>query len=327
MNKSLSVHKFFRLSSIFIVSLVGISNLVRGDTTPQGSVQISSSVPIVQSAKINNRAKAIGASRSDDLLSSTTSQNESLDSVKVEWEGGVWSLRRIEDNWNRHEMDFAIRAMRKMKDPQIANFLYRVAIADPSLYRGRHPEEGVQECDHAIQVLIWMHTPAAQEALQKLLTAAINDLTPLEQQNVHSLAAQGLLAYKNADHSTPYKILDQFTESNPTEILCPFIKPGSRSNKLIVNTQDPQVVGLIDKWMMSSRLMTRLEAANCAAKIGVRDEAVFKIAQQQINKSIDSLAQTPRNEKFYASQILLSLYLHGHKEVNPYLKQLHDQGY
>jgi len=61
MNKQLGVHKRHRLFSIFTVALVGISISVRGDTAAQSSVQISSMVSMAQSAKGNERAKAISA--------------------------------------------------------------------------------------------------------------------------------------------------------------------------------------------------------------------------------------------------------------------------
>jgi len=247
---------------------------------------------------------------------STTSDNiivDSDDRLTIRGPGGSKSLQEIEDAWANHEQEFYLRPMSATKDPRVAKFLYRVVVVDPSLYRGRNPSSAL-ESKHALQYLAAMQTPEAAQWLVTILQAPIGVLDQDQQEEIRTTAAHALLQYQGVELDLPYAILDRNAENGRVE--CPFREPEQQTGGgWIYPRLNQRAEQLLQRWMTSPNLLVRLKAAECSAQVGLQDDRTLQLAEEQVSKPRSTLSKPPRNEKFFASQILFWLSERGNKKA------------
>lgn len=219
------------------------------------------------------------------------------------------TLQEVERLWPDVDRENILRRMGTIRHPKIVDFLYRAAIVDPTLYKGRAPE-GYTHGQMAIWGLIRTGHQSVPEKMAAILRAPMKLIPDFEARAIKGLAAQQLLGFKGVARELAFKTLDENTQAG--QITCPYYHQGALrrpDGSWISVAVEPEARDLMRKWLGHENSVARLEAAWCMAKSGIQDQRVRELAEAALRGG------RPKEEKFLGEQILDALAGRGDKRA------------
>lgn len=220
------------------------------------------------------------------------------------------TLQEVEHLWPDVDRENILRRMGTIRHPKIVDFLYRAAIIDPTLYKGRSPD-GYTFGEMAIMGLVRTGHKSVPEKLEAILRAPMKLIPEFEARDIKGRAARQLLGFKGAARELVFKTLDENAQAG--QIFCPYASSGSfwrTSDWTWIDPQvEPEAAELMRKWLGNESGIARLEAADCMAASGIQDRRVRELAEAA------SQGGRPEKERFLAEQILKALAAHGDKRA------------
>lgn len=239
---------------------------------------------------------------------------KSLDSVRFKNFRQELTFSDVERLWPNVAREEIVRQMGTVRHSGATDFLYRVAIVDTALYKGKLPE-GYTLGEFAISSLIRTGHPSVPEKLDAVLRAPMEHVRLEERRKIKNRAARVLLRFKGTSRSLIYKTLDDSAKDGV--VACPFPPPSAfrRPNGTWI---DPPVEeagrDLMQKWLDGLSGIPRLETALCMAESGVADPRLLGLAKDAMGTAPGPRGQSP-DERFLAEQILKALSAHGDSEA------------
>lgn len=238
----------------------------------------------------------------------------SLDSVQFRNFRQKLTLDEIERLWPEVDRENIVRQMGTVRHAKTVEFLCRVAIVDPALYKGKMPK-GYTFAEFAISSLVRTGHPKVPEKLAGILEAPMEQVDAAETRKIKNSAARELLRFKGASRSLIYEILDQNARNGA--VACPYLRPSSfrgPDGTWIDPPVESRGRDLMRKWLDDLRGTARLQAARCMAEAGVSDSRLLSLAQESLGATPEHRAPVS-DERFLAEQILKALSAHGDKQA------------
>ena len=258
-----------------------------------------------------------GEQRSATLLAGdgqVVTSPSSLDSVRFKNFRETLTIDDVERRWPDVDRENIVRQMGTGRHAKTVDFLYRVAIVDSALYKGKMPQ-GYTLGEFAISSLIRNGHPTVPDKLAAILRAPMEQVAPEERRTIKNSAARRLLRFKGMSRPLIYETLDVNAQAGT--VACPFPPPASFRRK-DGTWIDPPVEregrDLMRKWLDSFSGIARLKAARCMAESGDTDPRLRSLAEDALKPAQE--ARTPSSdERFLADQILQALSVHGDKQA------------
>lgn len=240
------------------------------------------------------------------------SEPKSLDAVRFKHgPREQLSFEEVQEKWESLDREYILRQMGTVRHPAIVEFLYRVAIADPTVYRSRRPKLHANG-EMAIWSLTRTKHPSVAGKLEGVLKAPMDGVVPDAVRRIKGKAAQELLRFNESNRVLAYKQLDENARAG--DVLCPYPPPGSfyrHDGTWIDPPVDAPGRALLQEWLSLGDNIARLEAAWCMAKAGVQDPRVREFAEVELSKKSEG---KPSRAHFLAEQIISALAAHGDKQ-------------
>lgn len=242
-----------------------------------------------------------------------------LDAVRFKRGSEELSFKEVQEKWDEIGHEHILRQMGMIRHPVIVDFLYRVAIADPTLCRSRRQRLHV-DGEFAIWNLTRTKHPLVAAKLEAILKAPMEGIAPESVRKVKGKAAQEILRFKDSNRALAYKQLDENARAG--DVLCPYPPPGSfyrTDGTWIDPSVDAPGRALLQEWLSLEDNIARLEVAWCMAKAGVQDLRVREFAEIELSKKPEG---KPSRAHFLAEQIISALAAHGDKRAERARDQL-----
>lgn len=247
---------------------------------------------------------------------SEVNEPKTLDSVRFrnyhKLDPKEFTLHEVEILWSSMssvDHENILRQMGAIRHPKVVEFLYRVAIADPTLFKGRAPE-GPTHGQMAIWGIIRTGHRSAPEKLEGILRAPMKLIPEFEARAIKGLAAQQLLKFKGVARELVFTTLDENAQAG--QVFCPYYHQGALrrpDGAWISVAVEPEGAELMLKWLGHKNAVARLEAAWCISKSEIQDPRVRELAEAALRGG------RPKEEKFLGEQILDALAGRGDKRA------------
>ena len=219
------------------------------------------------------------------------------------------TLQEVEHLWPDVAREEILRQMGVIRHPKTVDFLYRAAIIDPTLYKGRAPE-GYTHGQMAIASLVRTGHRSVPEKLEVILRAPMKLIPEFEARDIKGRAARELLRFKGVARELVFKTLDDNAQAGQIFCLYPppraLRRPDGSSISVAV---EPEAAALMRKWLGHKNSLARLEAAWCLAPSDVQDQRVREFAEAALRGG------RPKEEQFFGEKILESLAVRGDKRA------------
>jgi len=242
-----------------------------------------------------------------------TTVPENIDAVLFYCPPNRLTLKEVEEQWEQiRGREFVIQKMGTVRHEKVLEFLYRVAIVDPTLYKkDPYPKKTYGEA--AVQSMARTGHPALTEKLALILHAPFTGIPAEEVRKIKGKAAQMLLSYNSTDKKLVFAVLDKNAQEG--YVLCPYPYPkygydNARGKDWKDSPTEPEARRLLHKWLALENRIARLEAALCAARAGISDIRIRELAEAEVGDG-----QTPPKHRSrewrLAEDILYALRGHG----------------
>lgn len=263
---------------------------------------------ITATASFSAQPKTTGAGDGEEVI-----EPKSMDSVRFKHytkeSVKELTLQEVEHLWPDVAREEILRQMGVIRHPKTVDFLYRAAIIDPTLYKGKTPE-GYTFGEMSVGGLVRTGHKSVPDRLEAILRAPMKLIPEFEARDIRGRAARQLLRFKGAARELVFKTLDENAQAG--QIFCPYPPPGALrrpDGSSISVAVEPEAAELMRKWLGHKNAVARLEAAWCMAPSEIQDQRVRELAETALRGG------RPKAEQFLGEKILNSLALRGDKRA------------
>lgn len=226
--------------------------------------------------------------------------------------GTKYSLNKLKENWPLRSDQMALKGLVRTKDNRASEFLHRIAIQDPELYKGRIPE--AMESVIAVKALGTSKTSESDRFLNLLLSEELFSNSEKTKWEVRVEAARMILRRSAAGHEMAYSVLSRAAQNGV--VGCPYPDGLYDAGVWKGTALSAKQRNLLEEWMNSSDIDVRLQSALCAVRASVEEESALEIVKTL--ESAPSQNRPTENTHFYASQVLHVLTIRGNKNAKDF---------